>query len=132
MSREASREQFNKRIRSQKDASELKKIQQAISAQADIVRSSLLNDNKFKDFFANICGDQSKKAARLSKQKFKQFLQHHFGINIGEKACIMLDFSQAVTSQTYIDQVVNILKESPLMNEIVFDIFDTSNDDKLS
>ena len=44
----------------------------------------------------------------------------------------MLDFSQAVTSQAYIDQIVNILKERALMNQIVFDIFDASNDDKIS
>jgi hypothetical protein len=44
----------------------------------------------------------------------------------------MLDFTQAVTSATYIDQIIQILKERTLMNQMVFDIFDTNNDDKIS
>jgi hypothetical protein len=116
LSREPSRELFNRKQKNNKEALELKQIQQTIQRHAEVAKQKLLAKADFKDFFVRVCGDQSKKAARLTKPKFRQFLVHRFGINIGEKVGIILDFNQAVTSVTYVEQIAQILKERSLIN----------------
>ena len=44
----------------------------------------------------------------------------------------MLDFSQIVTFSGFVDQIISVLKSRDLMMQIIFDIFDSNNDEKIS
>ena len=57
-----------------------------------MVKNKLLEGSEY--FMKNLCNDTNKKAARLTKAKFRHFLAQKYGINIAEKLCIIFDFNQ--------------------------------------
>jgi hypothetical protein len=63
-----------------------------------------------------MCNDTNKKAARLTKVKFRHFLAQKYGINIAEKLCIIFDFNQQVNFQIFVEQISTIMKDRALMN----------------
>ena len=85
-----------------------------ISRQAEIVKNKLGDGSDH--FMKNLCNDNSKKTARLTKAKFRNFLAHKYGIAIAEKLCIIFDFNQQVNFQIFVEQVTTIIKDRALMN----------------
>ena len=69
---------------------------------------------------------------RLSKQKFKAFLNSKYGPIFSEKLNIILTFSAPVDFNEFKNQVEQLIKDRSLLLQIAFDFFDSNNDEKVS
>lgn len=86
-----------------------------------------------KEHFSKLCGESTKqKTARFTRKKFVNYLSQRYGPEIAEKIGLMIDFSQIITFTSFVDQLVSILKSRDLMMQMIFDIYDSNNDDKIS
>ena len=70
--------------------------------------------------------------SRFTRKKFLVYLGSRYGPEIAEKMVLVIDFSQIVTFTSFVDQILSILKSRDLMMQMIFDIYDSNNDDKVS
>jgi Ca2+-binding EF-hand superfamily protein len=81
-----------------------------------------------------VVGDKMDNIAnlKLTKNKFRLYLQSKFGSAIAEKACLTLDFTVPMDFATYCKQLEQLVGERKLLLQLAFDVFDSNNDGMVS
>lgn len=81
-----------------------------------------------------VAGDKMENIAnlKLTKNKFRSYLQSKFGSVIADKACLTLDFNVPMDYMTYCKQLEQLVGERKLLLQLAFDVFDSNNDGMVS
>ena len=81
-----------------------------------------------------VAGDKMENIAnlKLTKHKFRSYLQAKFGSAIADKACLTLDFNVPMDYPTYCKQLEQLAGERKLLLQLAFDVFDSNNEGMVS